>query len=200
MLPVCTSPSFPLRSFPESHYFRLTLRVPSQTFWSAQTSSQICLLRVTSLNSQSISIRTHPLGWTALKIPSSPFKMLQSSIELSFDFYDYVTAEWERGRGCGFARARDVAPWRRSVGYNLFLLRLLICMRLTCAFLFPTPNAVIIVCALPEWLSWPCRSSGSNWLDYSELVSLLSAWPCAAMELSSENCLSGKSNQHKWKL
>jgi len=32
--------------------------------------------------------------------------MLQSSIELSFDFYDYVTDEWEprpgnRGRGCG---------------------------------------------------------------------------------------------------
>jgi len=61
-----------------------------------------------------------------------PYKTLQSSIELSFDFYDYVTDEWEPGRGTG--DGIWVRVWVPvGMGYNLFLLRLLICMRLTCA-------------------------------------------------------------------
>lgn len=68
-------------------------------------------------------------------------------------------------------------------------------------FFGPTSNAVIIVCALPKWLSWPCCwSPGRNWLDYSRnwFLCLPGVTLCGNGVIKRK--LLVELTQHKWKL
>lgn len=81
-------------------------------------------------------------------------KCFNRHAQLRFHFYDNVLVCRERGR--------SEREWEGR-SHKLFLLRLLICMRLTCShgFLYVCGNillghyAEIIICSLAKWLGWP---------------------------------------------